>query len=223
MKSQPASVVIAAIAFLLLGSIVTAVAQQNHFVITGRVVTAENPSIGVANVVVRNVQSDLLVRTDADGYYRFWQIPIGKYSIEILAATSENADESIITRSALIRGYDVRIPDVKVSNAQSVVFGRVTRSGSRFEGLANVKIIADNGCVAITDANGYYTLRNLRTNTTYTITPALGEVEYAAVQRTLTLKSSLIRQDFAIETVTERRLKNVDDVKTGEKALSALK
>lgn len=132
--------------------------------LSGRIVTSTGAGIDGATVTLAGTAAGTRT-TDAGGYYTFWDIPAGTFSVT--ASKTGYASKSV-TGIAMTAGTNKVVKIALASAGTSTITGRVM-SGTA--GVAGATVTITGGATTTTNPNGYYTISGLAAGT-YTVTAA---------------------------------------------------
>lgn len=192
------------------GSDQVTVSRYNRVEVSGRVTLDGPEGASVADVPVRlqGGESNVTLVTDESGYYRFYSVTEGTYTVEPMPPEPPQS-AACLSFSPANRAFTVPADDTSAITgedfiaAQAVpcyyIGGRVTPNTNPSVGLANVMMTlsdqAGNTMTRYTDAYGYYRFWHLEPGT-YTVTPSGGTFVPASAEVTIA-ESNATGTDFA--------------------------
>jgi hypothetical protein len=133
--------------------------------ISGRVMDAGKP-LGGINIMLDGAKADSTT-TDANGYYTFRDLPAGGgYTVTPRTKMNLTPPSHAIKNLTRDESADFRLVPREVYR----ISGQVTDAGKPLSGI-NITLDGAKTDSTTTDANGYYTFRDLPAGGSYTVTP----------------------------------------------------
>ncbi len=187
------------IPFLILVLVQTSLVAQTY-IVTGRIVYSTTPTIGVANIPVRNTQTGQVLNTDSTGYYTFAEIKNGTYYLYPLQPGLEFEP---LVRTLKVNDEDIALPDFKAEAATYSIHGKISYEKSPSIGVPGVTVWAGEGLEAVTDETGFFRIKNLRHATTYVIVPTVPDmdtknIKFFPTKVSIIITGAIMRQNFSI-------------------------
>lgn len=174
--------------------------QSSQTTVFGRIVSAADTTMGMANVAVTITQDARTVRTDAQGYYSFANVPEGRYYVFPLQ--SGTRFEHIVTTIIVTNTSNtIHVSPFKGTALQPSIYGSVVTATYPPKGVENVEISIGDSLIARTDVNGHFCIPNLRYQQRYTLVPRISGGIFLPAKRTITVTGHDKVVKFAVEVL----------------------